>query len=76
MGGFVRTLQYLPKDDPAREKYIAQFKEMAARLAQLQGPDGLWRAGLLDPDDYDLPELSGSSHYLWAGGWNQPGLAG
>lgn len=73
MGGFVRTLQYLPKDDPAREKYIAQFKEMAARLAELQGPDGLWRAGLLDPADYDFPELSGSSFitYGLAAGINQ-----
>lgn len=73
MGGFVRTLQYLPKDDPAREKYIEQFKEMAARLAELQGPDGLWRAGLLDPADYDQPELSGSSliTYGLAAGINQ-----
>ena len=66
MGGIVRTLQYLPQDDPAREKYIAQFKEMAARLAELQGPDGLWRAGLLDPADYDQPELSGSSLFTYA----------
>ena len=73
MGGIVRTLQYLPQDDPERAKYIAQFKEMAARLAELQGPDGLWRAGLLDPGDYDLPELSGSSFitYALAAGINQ-----
>ena len=66
MGGIVRTLQYLPQDDPAREKYITQFKEMAARVKELQGPDGLWRAGLLDPEDYDLPELSGSSFFTYA----------
>jgi rhamnogalacturonyl hydrolase YesR len=66
MGGIVRTLQYLPKDDPARAKYVAQLQEMAARVAQLQGPDGLWKAGLLDPDDYDLPELSGSSFFTYA----------
>jgi rhamnogalacturonyl hydrolase YesR len=66
MGGIVRTLEYLPKDDPARAKYIAQLQEMAARVAQLQGPDGLWRSGLLDPDDYDLPELSGSAFFTYA----------
>jgi rhamnogalacturonyl hydrolase YesR len=66
MGGLVRTLQYLPKDDPAREKYIAQFKEMAARVAGLQGPDGLWKAGLLDPDAYDMPEMSGSAFFTYA----------
>jgi len=66
MAGIVRTLQYLPQDDPARAKYIAQFKEMAARVAALQGPDGLWRAGLLDPDDYDQPEASGSAFFAFA----------
>ncbi len=66
MAGIIRTLQYLPKDDPARAKYIAQFKEMAARVAELQSPDGLWRAGLLDPADYDLPENSGSAFFAYA----------
>jgi rhamnogalacturonyl hydrolase YesR len=66
MGGIIRTLKYLPKDDPARETYIAQLKEMAARIKELQGPDGLWKAGLLDQDDYDLPEISGSAFFTYA----------
>ena len=66
MAGIIRTIQYLPKDDPARAKYIAQLKEMAARIAAIQSPDGLWRAGLLDPDAYDLPEISGSAFFTFA----------
>jgi len=66
MGGIVRTLQYLPEDDPARAKYIEQLKEMAASLAAIQSPDGLWRAGLLDSSDYDLPEVSGSALITFA----------
>jgi rhamnogalacturonyl hydrolase YesR len=66
MGGIIRTLKYLPNDDPARIKYVAQLQEMAARVAELQGPDGLWRAGLLDPEDYDLPEISGSALFTYA----------
>jgi rhamnogalacturonyl hydrolase YesR len=66
MGGIVRTLKYLPKDDPARVKYITQLKKMAASVAKLQGKDGLWRAGLLDPEDYDLPEVSGSALFTYA----------
>jgi len=66
MGGIIRTLQYLPKDDPARAKYISQLREMAARVAELQDSDGLWRAGLLDPADYDLPEVSGSAFFTYA----------
>jgi rhamnogalacturonyl hydrolase YesR len=73
MGGLVRTLKYLPKDDPARAMYIDQLQKMASRLAEIQGPDGLWRAGLLDPDAYDLPEISGSAFitYAMAAGVNQ-----
>jgi rhamnogalacturonyl hydrolase YesR len=65
-GGIIRTLQYLPKDDPARAKYVTQVREMMARAAQLQGKDGLWRAGLLDPDNYDQPEVSGSALFTYA----------
>lgn len=72
MGGIIRTLQYLPQDDPARAMYIEQLKQMAARLASIQGSDGLWRAGLLDPGAYDLPEISGSAliTFAMAGGVN------
>jgi rhamnogalacturonyl hydrolase YesR len=66
MGGIIRTVRYLPKDDPAREKYIQQLKEMAARVAEIQSPDGLWRAGLLDPGAYDQPEISSSAFITFA----------
>jgi rhamnogalacturonyl hydrolase YesR len=61
MGGLARLLEYFPKDDPRREKYVQQFKEMSAKLSSLQGKDGLWRSGLLDADYYGLPENSGSA---------------
>lgn len=69
MGGLARTLEYLPKDDPARVKYETQLKEMAAAVAKIQGPDGLWRAGLLDPADYDQPEISGSALMTFGMAW-------
>ena len=69
MGGLARTLEYLPKDDPARAMYETQLKEMAARMAQLQGKDGLWRSGLLDPANYDLPEMSGSALITYGLAW-------
>ncbi|HEY4379780.1 MAG TPA: glycoside hydrolase family 88 protein [Acidobacteriaceae bacterium] len=69
MGGIARTLQYLPKDDPARVKYETQLKEMAAAVAKLQGPDGLWRSGMLDPAAYDQPEMSGSALMTFGIAW-------
>jgi rhamnogalacturonyl hydrolase YesR len=69
MGGIARTVDNLPKDDPQIPFYVGQLKEMAARVAQLQGPDGLWHAGLLDPDYYKLPEISGSALFTYAIAW-------
>jgi unsaturated rhamnogalacturonyl hydrolase len=60
-----RVLSEMPADYPARPKYVAQFKEMAEELASLQGSDGLWRPGLLDPAAYQLPEVSGSAFYAY-----------
>ena len=65
MGALVNVLQILPKDYPSRPKYVAQFKEMAAEIAAIQSADGLWRTGLLDPNAYDLPEVSGSAFFTF-----------
>lgn len=69
MAGIARTLDYLPKDDPRRPFYIQQLREMASRVADLQGSDGLWTSALLDSKDYPQPEVSGSSLMLYAITW-------
>lgn len=66
MGGIARTLDTLPVDDKQRPFYVQQLREMSARVAELQGPDGLWHAGLLDPATYPLPEVSGSALFVYA----------
>ena len=62
----MKMLQIMPKDYPSRPKYVEQYKQMAARVAAIQGKDGLWRSGLLDPDAYELPEISGSAFFTYA----------
>ena len=69
MAGLARVLEEMPNDYPTRAKYVEQFKQMASRVAQLQGQDGLWRPGLLDAQAYPLPELSGSSFFVYALAW-------
>jgi unsaturated rhamnogalacturonyl hydrolase len=66
MGALVNVLRIMPADYPSRPKYVAQFREMAEKLATTQSPDGLWRSGLLDPESYDLPEVSGSAFFTFA----------
>jgi hypothetical protein len=69
IAGLARVLQVMPEDYPDRPRFVTQFKEMAAKIASLQGDDGLWRSGMLDPDYYGLPENSGSSFFAYALAW-------
>lgn len=69
MGALAKVLESMPNDYPSRRRYIAQYREMAARIAAIQGKDGLWRSGLLDPGAYDLPELSGSAFFTYSLAW-------
>lgn len=69
MGGLARVLDAMPQNYPSRAKYVQQFKEMAARIATLQQPDGLWSPGLLDAKQYSLPEVSGSAFFVYALAW-------
>ncbi|RZK46020.1 MAG: glycoside hydrolase family 88 protein, partial [Hymenobacter sp.] len=69
MGGLVQVLQELPKNHPTRPFYLRLFQEMSARLLELQQPDGLWRASLLDPAAYPGGEASGSGFDCYALAW-------
>jgi rhamnogalacturonyl hydrolase YesR len=69
MGAFAKVFEVMPDDYPSRGKYIAQYKEMANRIAGIQGEDGLWRSGLLDPGAYDLPEVSGTAFFTYSLTW-------
>jgi rhamnogalacturonyl hydrolase YesR len=66
LGGLVKVLEIMPKDYPSRAQYVEQFKQMAEEVKNIQSPDGLWRSGLLDPDSYELPEVSGSAFFTYA----------
>jgi rhamnogalacturonyl hydrolase YesR len=69
MGAFAKVLEVMPDDYPGRGKYIAQYQQMADRIAAIQGADGLWRSGLLDAGSYDLPEVSGTAFFTYSLAW-------
>ena len=69
MAGLARVLDEMPEGYPTRQKYVEQYRAMASRVISLQGSDGLWRPGLLDPDAYALPEVSGSAFFVYSLAW-------
>jgi len=66
MGALVKVLETMPAGDPQRPQFEQQLRDMSAEVASIQGPDGLWRSGLLDADSYPLPEISGSAFFTYA----------
>ncbi len=60
------VLASLPATDARRTKYASMVQTMAARLRQLQGSDGMWRASLADSALYPRPETSGTGLITYA----------
>jgi len=69
LAGLARVLENMPADYPGREKFVALFKDIAAKIAILQQPDGSWHASLLDPTSYPIKECSGTGFYCYAILW-------
>jgi len=69
IGGLALILDDMPKDYKHRAFYESLYKEMAAKLLEIQPNDGLWRTSLLCPETYDHGEVSGSGFYTFALAW-------
>lgn len=69
IAGLVNMLFKMPQNDPRRDKFIKEFREMAKRIAGLQQADGTWHASLLDPESYPNKETSGTGLFCYALAW-------
>ncbi|GAA2729107.1 glycoside hydrolase family 88 protein [Cellulomonas aerilata] len=66
IAAMARTLMALPSGDPQAAEYRSMLQRMAARLARLQGADGMWRSSLLSPSLYPAPETSATALFTYA----------
>jgi unsaturated rhamnogalacturonyl hydrolase len=69
VAALVRVLGILPKNDPHRNEYLADFKSMMHALAPLQRADGYWNVSLHDPTDFGGKELTGTSLFTYGMAW-------
>lgn len=69
IAGLSRVLQYLPKDHPARPRFLALYKDMAAKVLTVQKPDGYWPVSLLSAESIPIPETSGTAFFTYALAW-------
>jgi rhamnogalacturonyl hydrolase YesR len=68
VAGIANMLDALPASDPDRARLEALFKTMAARLVELQKPDGYWAPSLLGAEN-SPPETSGTGFYVYGLAW-------
>ena len=69
IAGTARVLEYLPRDDEMRARYVTLLQEMGSKLADIQLEDGYWHSDLLSPDRYDNPETSGTGFFTFGIAW-------
>ncbi len=71
--GLIRTMDYIPDDDPQKRKYLDLFSKMTDTIVKYQQEDGLWRSSINDPDWKPMKETSGTSFYCFGllGGINR-----
>ena len=69
IAALARVMELLPESYPSIHRYEALFKQMAGKLASLQGADGYWRTSLLDPEDYPCQESSATGFITYGIWW-------
>ena len=69
IGGLTIIIDNLHAKSPLRDKYIALYKKMIIKVANLQDESGFWHSSLLDPDSYPMPETSSSSFFTYGLAW-------
>jgi rhamnogalacturonyl hydrolase YesR len=68
VAGIANMLDALPANDPDRARLESLFKTMAARLVEIQKPDGYWAPSLLGAEN-SPPETSGTGFYVYGLAW-------
>jgi len=69
VGGLVKILEAMPKDDSRRAFYEGVLQKMSKSLIKLQSPEGYWYASLLDKDVVNVKETSGTAFFAYALAW-------
>lgn len=67
--GLPLLIEQIPAHDPRKQKYEQLFITMAAKLITLQQPNGFWPSSLLDKDEFNVPETSGTGFMTFGLAW-------
>ncbi len=69
LAGLPLVIRELPDDLRTRPWFTDLFKELCEKVKTRQREDGAWSPSLLDGQDPDLPEMSGTAFFCYAFMW-------
>ncbi|WP_186756010.1 glycoside hydrolase family 88/105 protein [Echinicola salinicaeni] len=69
VAAMVRTLEFLPQDDPHRFEYVQMLQRMLKAVLTVQRTDGFWNVSLHDPTHFEGKETSGTALFLYGMAW-------
>jgi unsaturated rhamnogalacturonyl hydrolase len=67
--GLVYMLEAMPSDWEVRPFYENLYRELSAKLLEVQQPDGFWYPSLLDPQHVPTGETSGTAFFVASMAW-------
>jgi rhamnogalacturonyl hydrolase YesR len=68
LAGIANMLDLLPGDHADRARLESLFRQMAARIREVQKPDGYWAPSLLGPENSPA-ETSGTGFFVYSLAW-------
>lgn len=69
VAALVRSIEFLPRNNPYSREYTKTLKEMFKALVKVQRDDGFWNVSLHDPSHFGGKELTGTALFTYGMAW-------
>lgn len=69
LAGLAKVLTDMPADYRHRSFFEQRFRQLAAAVSQCQQPEGYWSRSMLDPEQAEGPETSGTAFFTFGLLW-------
>ena len=69
LAGLAKVLTDMPADYAHRPLFELRFKQLAEAVAACQQPEGYWSRSMLDPEQAEGPETSGTAFFTYGMLW-------
>lgn len=69
LAGLAKVLADMPADYKHRALFVQRYKQLAEGVASCQQPDGYWTRSMMDPEQAEGPETSGTAFFAYGLYW-------